>query len=248
MAHLGSLLGGLAILTLGLGLGGCGAAEGPVETDISGADETSVSADALTGSRPVGSTLTASANLNLRSGPSTDKSILLTMPRGSNVTVVTSQPTGAWYQVKYGSRTGWAHGNYLFAPNATDSSGGSGNAPTSRVSGGPVVAHAQRFVDAACQKYGCPYELGTREGHSPTRTRAVDMMMSRIGTTASGAERTRGDSISSFALDNERTYKLLYVIWRQRINSADGRGWRGMEDRGSITQNHFDHVHVSFDP
>jgi hypothetical protein len=35
------------------------------------------------------------------------------------------------------------------------------------------------------------------------------------------------------------------VIWRQRINS--GTGWRAMEDRGSITQNHYDHVHVSFD-
>jgi hypothetical protein len=31
-----------------------------------------------------------------------------------------------------------------------------------------------------------------------------------------------------------------------RIDSGDG--WRPMEDRGSITQNHCDHVHVSFEP
>ena len=35
------------------------------------------------------------------------------------------------------------------------------------------------------------------------------------------------------------------MIWRQRINL--GEGWRDMADRGSITQNHNDHVHVSFE-
>ncbi len=37
----------------------------------------------------------------------------------------------------------------------------------------------------------------------------------------------------------------MYVIWRQRYN--DGSGWDPMEDRGSITANHYDHVHVSFE-
>lgn len=38
-----------------------------------------------------------------------------------------------------------------------------------------------------------------------------------------------------------------YVIWRQRIISTDrkGEGWRLMPDRGSPTDNHMDHVHVS---
>lgn len=38
-----------------------------------------------------------------------------------------------------------------------------------------------------------------------------------------------------------------YVIWKQRIMSADRKseGWRAMEDRGSVTANHFDHVHLS---
>jgi hypothetical protein len=36
------------------------------------------------------------------------------------------------------------------------------------------------------------------------------------------------------------------VIWRQRIYDMRGSGgWRQMEDRGSVTQNHYDHVHVS---
>jgi hypothetical protein len=37
---------------------------------------------------------------------------------------------------------------------------------------------------------------------------------------------------------------VKYVIWKQRINQ--GSGWTGMNDRGSITQNHYDHVHITF--
>ena len=37
---------------------------------------------------------------------------------------------------------------------------------------------------------------------------------------------------------------IKYVIWKQRINS--GSGWRAMANRGGITANHFDHVHITF--
>ena len=37
------------------------------------------------------------------------------------------------------------------------------------------------------------------------------------------------------------------LIYRQSIWNAayPDRGWRAMEDRGSSTANHYDHVHVS---
>jgi phage-related protein len=60
---------------------------------------------------------------------------------------------------------------------------------------------------------------------------------------------TRGDNgtqLANYAVSNARHLMTKYVIWRQRINS--GSGWRGMEDRGGDTANHFDHVHVSFLP
>ncbi|WP_330230552.1 hypothetical protein [Nocardia sp. NBC_00508] len=55
----------------------------------------------------------------------------------------------------------------------------------------------------------------------------------------------RGDAIAEFVLNNKRRFGVTYVIWRQRYN--DGSGWSYMEDRGSPTANHYDHVHVSFD-
>lgn len=57
-----------------------------------------------------------------------------------------------------------------------------------------------------------------------------------------------GDQVAAWSLQNGPALGVTYVIWKQRIwNQAKGdSGWRGMENRGSITQNHFDHVHISF--
>jgi len=53
-----------------------------------------------------------------------------------------------------------------------------------------------------------------------------------------------GDQLADYVLAHRVELGVTYVIWRQRYN--DGRGWVAMEDRGSITANHYDHVHVSF--
>ncbi len=64
-------------------------------------------------STPTGAT-TATVDvdqLNLRSAPNTTSSILARMLYGETVKIVSS--SGAWYQVTYGSTTGWAYGSYL---------------------------------------------------------------------------------------------------------------------------------------
>ncbi|WP_235999204.1 hypothetical protein [Qaidamihabitans albus] len=54
-----------------------------------------------------------------------------------------------------------------------------------------------------------------------------------------------GDAIADYLLAHQSDFAVKYVIWRQRYN--DGGGWSTMEDRGSATANHYDHVHVSFE-
>lgn len=79
------------------------------------------------------------------------------------------------------------------------------------------------------------YPVGTvytRPGHSPDQQHAADFMTS---------DQAKGDAIAAYALSLPG---VEYVIWQQRYN--DGSGWELMEDRGGITANHFDHVHVSF--
>lgn len=61
-----------------------------------------------------------------------------------------------------------------------------------------------------------------------------------------GGDSAVGDSVAQWALANKDSLNISYVIWQQQINM--GGGWRGMEDRGSITQNHYDHVHISLNP
>lgn len=107
-----------------------------------------------------------------------------------------------------------------------------------------VYDHVQAFANSAC-KYVSACSNGTYRGHSPTASRAVDLMVSKYGTYTSAGS-TKGDALAAFATANRKKFGIMYVIWKQKINSFDGRGWRQMENRGSITQNHFDHVHVSF--
>lgn len=107
-----------------------------------------------------------------------------------------------------------------------------------------VYDHVQAFASSSC-KYVSACSNGTYNGHSPHASRATDLMVSTYGTsTAAGS--AKGDRLAEFATNNRKKFGIMYVIWKQRINSFDGRGWRAMENRGSITQNHFDHVHVSF--
>lgn len=54
-----------------------------------------------------------------------------------------------------------------------------------------------------------------------------------------------GWEIANYLVANAGRLNVEYVIYEQRIWGSWGGGWSYMEDRGSITQNHFDHVHVT---
>jgi uncharacterized protein YbdZ (MbtH family) len=58
-------------------------------------------------------------------------------------------------------------------------------------------------------------------------------------------DRSTGDAMASYLLANQDQFGVKYLLWRQRYN--DGGGWRVMDDRGSATANHQDHLHSSFD-
>lgn len=55
-----------------------------------------------------------------------------------------------------------------------------------------------------------------------------------------------GDVIAQWVVDNMEALNVSYVIWEQRIYGSWDKQWVDMEDRGSVTENHFDHPHVSF--
>ena len=60
-----------------------------------------------------------------------------------------------------------------------------------------------------------------------------------------------GDQIADYAIQNMASRGINYIIWKQRFyapyDSIYGPAytWNPMPDRGSVTENHYDHVHVS---
>ncbi|WP_433338988.1 hypothetical protein [Spirillospora sp. CA-294931] len=90
---------------------------------------------------------------------------------------------------------------------------------------------------------GCYRGSGDAQDHGDGR--ACDFMASTAGQMPSASARRHGDQVAQFAISNARRLGISYVIWRQHIWNIRFPGWRPMEDRGSITQNHYDHVHIS---
>jgi hypothetical protein len=98
------------------------------------------------------------------------------------------------------------------------------------------------WVRDAAEFLGCRFDepqvlgVGGRAGTSDHPSGlAADFMV----------DRATGDSLAACAVQNREALGISYVIWEQQINS--GSGWEAMEDRGGVTANHFDHVHVSFE-
>ena len=60
-----------------------------------------------------------------------------------------------------------------------------------------------------------------------------------------------GDKIAEYAIQNMASRGISYIIWKQRFYATfdskygPANTWNPMPDRGSVTENHYDHVHVS---
>ncbi|MFF4649036.1 hypothetical protein [Streptomyces sp. NPDC001380] len=77
--------------------------------------------------------------------------------------------------------------------------------------------------------------------------RACDFMLGPAGVRATGNRAELGDRIVRWVREHADDYGIWYVIYRQHIWSSrhPERGWLPMEDRGGVTGNHYDHVHIS---
>ncbi|WP_404384906.1 hypothetical protein LL946_03735 [Knoellia locipacati] len=96
--------------------------------------------------------------------------------------------------------------------------------------------NASKVCSAVRSNFGITDIGGYRAGAGDHGAgKAVDVMVTG----------SRGDAVAQWAIDNMSAYNITYVIWKQRIWLAGSSGWRSMEDRGSVTANHYDHVHIS---
>ncbi|OZF41287.1 MULTISPECIES: M23 family metallopeptidase [Nocardiaceae] len=96
---------------------------------------------------------------------------------------------------------------------------------------------AQKFPEIKTIGGWRPYD--TYDDHPSGR--AADIMIPDYDT---GAGKELGDRVVEYLMANKTELHIEYIIWRQTYIPADGSS-NQMEDRGSPTQNHFDHVHVT---
>ena len=80
----------------------------------------------------------------------------------------------------------------------------------------------------------------TRPDHSPSQERAADFMVYE--------DKAKGDAVAQYVIDNASRFRVEYLIWQQQIYIISNGYWEPMEDRGSPTANHMDHVHVAWLP
>ena len=101
------------------------------------------------------------------------------------------------------------------------------------------------FKEEVANLFGITSFSGYRPGDSGDHGKglAIDFMVP--------VSSALGDQIAEYAVKNMASRGINYIIWKQRFyapyDSKYGPAytWNPMPDRGSVTENHYDHVHVS---
>ncbi|MFE1168671.1 coiled-coil domain-containing protein [Nocardiopsis sp. NPDC058789] len=126
---------------------------------------------------------------------------------------------------------------------------GNGSIPDSARGGGweQTTPRMAAIRDEIIMQFGAPYPVGcwrpSNDDHG-TGT-ACDFMMSANGAAPSAANQALGQQISDYGIANADRLGIKYIIWEQQIWQSTSRQWTWMNDRGDLTQNHYDHVHIS---
>ncbi|RAY11140.1 hypothetical protein DPM19_32060 [Actinomadura craniellae] len=133
-------------------------------------------------------------------------------------------------------------------PTVTRPDGASGS--KSPVTGSSMTARMRTLMLAIDGRFGPFPTIGCFRGGAGAQDHgtgtACDFMESTGGRMPSASAQAHGDQVAQFAINNASQYGVKYIIWKQRIwDTRSGGGWRAMENRGGITANHFDHVHIS---
>jgi hypothetical protein len=122
--------------------------------------------------------------------------------------------------------------------------------PESPVIGDNITPRMRQVKTEVDRRFGPFVDIGCfraeASGEHPLG-RACDFMLSTGGVMPTAAKVQLGSQIAAWAQANASRLGIMYIIYRQRIWDIRmaSSGWVPMADRGSITANHFDHVHIS---
>jgi hypothetical protein len=188
--------------------------------------------------------LWATAALNLWDAPGKDAKKVGLIQDEKKV-LVTGRHQSGRDEVVWNGKSRWVTSGYLSDEKpveevASDGSGGdveaactNGSSVPSGVSPNIVAVH-----EAVCANFPEITSYGTFRGDGEhAEGLAVDIMVSG----------DRGWQVAEFVRAHYSELGVSYIMYSQRIWSVErsSEGWRYVEDRGSTTANHYDHVHVT---
>ena len=143
---------------------------------------------------------------------------------------------------------------YTYQPEETKTTSAAYAAPAAPDYAGLAVAKAENaglqpqtaaFKEEIANLFGITSFSGYRPGDSGDHGKglAIDFMVPESSEL--------GDKIAEYAIQNMASRGISYIIWKQRFYApfdskyGPANTWNPMPDRGSVTENHYDHVHVS---
>ena len=188
--------------------------------------------------------LWATTDLNLWTEPGKDAKNVGLLQEEKKVLVTGREGRGR-VEIVWNGKSRWVTSGYLSDEKpeeevAPDGSGGdveaactNGSSVPSGVSPNVVAVH-----EAVCANFPELTSYGTfRSDGEHSQGLAIDIMVSG----------DRGWQVAEFVRAHYSELGVSYIMYSQRIWSVDrsGEGWRYVEDRGSTTANHYDHVHVT---
>ena len=141
-----------------------------------------------------------------------------------------------------------------YQPEETKTASATYAAPAAPDYAGLAVAKAENaglqpqtaaFKEEIANLFGITSFSGYRPGDSGDHGKglAIDFMVPESSEL--------GDKVAEYAIQNMASRGISYIIWKQRFYATfdskygPANTWNPMPDRGSVTENHYDHVHVS---
>ena len=192
-------------------------------------------------------------DLNVRTGAEDDAKLLTVLDTGDKL-AVTATVRGSWRYISYRGRGAWVKNQYLVdskpkpklqskpaaAAGAAKGLASGACAGGSKVESG-LTPDAIRVHRAICARFPAVTSYGgVRADSLPEHPsgRALDAMISNNAT---------GWQIANFVRANARQLGVSQVLFAQKIWTVQrgSEGWRSFSDRGSVSANHYDHVHVT---
>jgi hypothetical protein len=181
-------------------------------------------------------------DLNLWTGPGEQYTLLEVLPTGTEVDV-TGRTLDGYAEVVREDQSRWVNADYLSSADPAEASparvGGLSTAPCASGSGmeSGITPNAVALHRAVCAQFPQVTTYGGwRADGEHSDGRAIDIMVSG----------SAGQQIADWVRANASALHVFDVIWAQHIWTVQraSEGWRSMSDRGSVTANHYDHVHV----